>query len=57
MLKTLRDLEWPAVVAKAAEFAASSLGAELVRGAELATDVSEVRERLAETTEARALLD
>jgi DNA mismatch repair protein MutS2 len=54
--QTLLDLEWPAIVEKAAEFAASSLGAALLREAELAVDLTDVRERLAETTEARELL-
>lgn len=55
--ETLRRLEWPRLVEQLAAQAATARGAEACRGELFGTDARAVCARLAETTEARGLLD
>lgn len=54
--RSLRVLEWPKIKAQVAERASFSLGKELVENLTPAVDIDEVRERLAMTSEALALI-
>ena len=54
---TLGRLEWPRLLDRLSAEAATARGREACRDPRFASDLGTVRERLAETTEARAILD
>ncbi len=55
--KTHRTLELPAILEQLAGYAAFSASKELARSLEPAADLAEIQRRLAETSEARLLID
>lgn len=54
--KTLSDLEWPQITERVAQFAASPMGVLLCRLMPLDTGRFEIKEKIAETTQARKIL-